>query len=61
MANCCPQKSKIYFNPCNKTGDESQQSSKQNIVFRHSVELESFHEDWIRVYDLADFKNIRFE
>ena len=32
----------INFNSCNKTGDESQQSCKQNIVVRH-FELESFH------------------
>ena len=32
MANCCRQNSKMNFNACNKTGDESQQSCKQNIV-----------------------------
>ena len=42
MANCCRQNSKMNFNACNKTGDESQQSCKQNIVVRH-FELESFH------------------
>ena len=37
MANCCRQNSKIDFNACNKTGDESRQHCCLHF------QLESFH------------------
>ena len=40
--NCCGQNRKIDVNTCNKTGDESQQGCKQNIVVGH-FELERLH------------------